>query len=143
MSNFSIEELCFSETAVRLGINNTPSVLALDNLNILIAGLEQVRTVLNNKPLNINSGYRGPTLNRAVGGASSSAHCFGFAADFTCRSFGTPEQIVKAILSSDIKYDQLIYEGTWVHISFHPQMRQQALNANFSNGKVSYSVLSS
>ena len=139
MSNFSTEELCFSDTAIRLGIKNIPGSIVLGNLNLLISGLEEVRTLLGNKPISINSGYRGPTLNRAVGGSSTSAHCLGFAADFTCRSFGNPEEVVKAIVASNIKYDQLIYEGTWVHISFDPKLRQQTLTANFSKGKASYS----
>lgn len=139
MSNFTIEELCASDSATRLGIDNTPSPIVLDNLKILITGLEQVRIALNGGPIHISSGYRSPTLNRFIGGASTSAHCLGFAADFTCKAYGTPEQITKTLKSNKIKYDQLIFEGTWVHISFAPAMRQQTLTANFSKGKVTYS----
>ena len=139
MSNFSIAELCVSESATRLGINNVPSTIVLGNLKTLIDGLEKVRIILNGGSIHISSGYRSPTLNRSIGGASSSAHCLGFAADFTCKSFGSPEEITRIIENSNIKYDQLIYEGTWVHISFAPTMRQQTLTATFTKGKATYS----
>ena len=139
MSNFTIEELCASESATRLGIKNIPTANSLVNLKGLIVELEKVREILGNKSVHINSGYRSPTLNRFIGGSTSSAHCLGFAADFTCKDFGTPKEIVKTLKDSGLKYDQLIYEGTWVHISFAPAMRQQTLTATFSKGKASYS----
>lgn len=140
MSHFTIEELCASESATRLGIKNIPTPNSLINLNNLIVSLEKVRDILGGKSVYINSGYRSPTLNRSIGGSSSSAHCLGYAADFTCKDFGTPKEIVQLIKDSGLKYDQLIYEGTWVHISFDPnKMRQQTLTATFKDGKASYS----
>jgi putative chitinase len=139
MSNFTIEELTHSETAIRQSIDNTPDAKVLANLNVLIAGLEQVRTLLNNGAINISSGFRSQLLNKAIGSKTSSAHCLGFAADFTCKHFGTPKQIVQAIKDSNIKYDQVIYEGTWVHISFAPALRRQTLTATFKDGIASYS----
>lgn len=140
MSHFTIEELCASESATRLGIKNIPTANSLVNLKSLIVELEKVRELLGNKSIHINSGYRSPTLNRFIGGSNTSAHCFGYAADFTCKDFGTPKQIVQTIKDSGLKYDQLIYEGTWVHISFDPnKMRQQTLTATFKDGKASYS----
>ena len=139
MSHFTIEELCASESATRLGIKNIPTPNSLINLNNLIVSLEKVRDILGGKSVHINSGYRSPTLNRSIGGSSSSAHCLGYAADFTCKDFGTPKEIVQLIKDSGLKYDQLIYEGTWVHISFDPnKMRQQTLTATFKDGKASY-----
>ena len=139
MSHFTIEELCDSDTAKRAGIINFPSPVVLVNLNTLIIGLDKVRELLGGKSVHINSGYRGPTLNRFVNGSKSSAHCLGFAADFTCKDFGTPKEITQLIKDSGFKYDQLIYEGTWVHISIDPKMRQQTLTATFKDGKASYS----
>lgn len=136
--NFDLEEFTQSDTALRLGIKNIPGPNIIGNLLILATGLEEVRALLG-FPLFINSGYRSPTLNRAVGGSTTSAHCLGYAADFTCRKFGTPDQIVDAIKKSGIKVDQCICEGTWVHISFAPSMRQEFLRALFDNkGKVTY-----
>lgn len=138
--HFTLEEMYASETAERTGINNVPS----DNIkrvitDITIPNMELVRAILGNNSITINSCYRGPTLNRFLNGAQTSAHLQGFAVDFTCKAFGTPEQITRILELSNLKYDQLIYEGTWVHISFAPAMRQQTLTATFSKGKVAYS----
>ena len=77
-------------------------------------------------------------LNRKIGGSVNSAHMDGLAADFTCEKFGKPIDVVKALHKSGIKVDQVIEEGTWVHVSFDPKMRQQFLTATFINGKPSY-----
>ena len=139
--HFSLEELTFSDTAVRLGINNNvtdPTILS--NLHVLAAGLEQVRAVLN-APLHINSGYRCLLLNGAVKGSINSAHMQGWAADFTCRLFGTPLEIVKEVVKAGIKFDQCIQEGAWVHISFRPDMRNLVMTATFNKfGTPTYST---
>ena len=139
--HFSLEELTFSDTAVRLGINNNvtdPTLLS--NLHDLAVGLEQIRNLLN-APLHINSGYRCLLLNGAVKGSINSAHMQGWAADFTCRLFGTPLEIVKEIVKEGIKVDQIIQEGAWVHVSFNPQMRNLVMTATFNKfGTPTYST---
>ena len=95
--NFKLDELIWSDTAQRLGIDNRPDARITSHLVALAAGLEQVRVLLGNRPIRINSGYRCPALNRAVGGAASSAHMLGYAADFTCAEFGPPLSIVREI----------------------------------------------
>lgn len=137
--HFSLEELTASSTGTRLGIDNTPTPTIASNLVHLAVGLESVRSLLGNNPLHIDSGYRSPTLNRAVGGSGMSAHMQGYAADFTCAAFGTPLQIVQFLQSSGLHFDQIIQEGTWVHISFDPAMRQQVLTAHFGPGGTTYS----
>ncbi len=136
--NFTLAEFTESDTAERVGIDNTPSANALANLKKTAEGMQKVRDLLG-KPISISSGYRSPALNRYIGGSSSSHHCFGYAVDFKSPSFGTPYEVTKAIIASDIKYDQIIWEGTWVHISFSPAMRMQKLTATFKNGKATYS----
>lgn len=136
--NFTLEELTFSQTATRLGIKNNPSPIVLENLKETAKKLEEVRKLLGT-PINVSSGYRSPTLNRAIGGSATSHHTLGFAVDFTSRRFGDVPKIVQAIKNSGIKYDQLIEEfGSWVHISFHPNMRQQTLKAERVKGKTVY-----
>lgn len=66
-------------------------------------------------------------MNRAVGGAKSSAHMAGLAVDFVCRRYGSPREICEAIAASDLVFDQLIEEGTWVHVSFDERRRRQVL----------------
>lgn len=129
--NFTLEEMLASAEGARKGIKNVPTQDIIDHLRITSAGLEEVRSLLGSAPIHILSGYRCPELNRAVGGASGSAHMFGWAADFLCPSFGTPLEICKAIVASNIKFDQIIYEGTWVHLSFDPKMRHDVLTARF------------
>ena len=136
--HFTLEELTFSATAQRKQIDNKPPAEVLDNMKRLAAGLEEVRAALGNKPMRINSGYRSPKLNRAVGGARLSAHMAGYAADFVCPDFGSPLKIVKALAATGIQFDKLIQEGTWVHISFAPEARRQLLTAHFGPNGASY-----
>lgn len=135
--HFTLEELSFSSTALRLGIDNTPPEWAKAHLLLLAQGLEAVRAILRG-PMHVDSGWRCTILNAAVKGAYNSAHTQGFAADFTCREFGPPLAVVRAISSSPILFDQLICEGTWTHISFAPTLRRQVLTAHFSPGGTTY-----
>ena len=138
--HFTLEELTFSATAQRKQIDNKPPAEVLENMKRLAAGLEEVRAALGNKPMRINSGYRSPKLNRAVGGARLSAHMAGYAADFVCPEFGSPLKIVKALAATGIQFDKLIQEGTWVHISFAPEARRQLLTAHFGPNGTSYTA---
>lgn len=128
--HFTLEELTASEIAVRNGLDNTPNPLVLNNLKTLAEGLENVRELLA-KPIIINSGYRSLMVNQLLGSKPTSQHTKGLAADFICPTFGTPKDIIKKIVSSDIKYDQVILEfDRWVHISFCEEgykPRKQAL----------------
>ena len=136
--HFTLEELTFSQTATRKGINNEPSEAVKANLETLAKGLERVRAILLS-PIHISSGYRSPDLNKLIGGSAKSAHMDGYAADFTAPAFGNPESIVRTLKRSMLPVDQVVMEGTWVHISFAPAMRNQFLTATFNNGVASYS----
>lgn len=138
--HFTYDELIASQTATRFGISNVPTNEIRQNMKVLAEGLEKVRALLG-KPMTITSGFRSKELNRKVGGSKSSAHMTGFAADFTCWAYGKPIEIVKAIRDAGIQVDQVIEEGTWVHISFAPSMRNQFLKVKFTNGKASYTPL--
>ena len=136
-THFTLEELIFSSTATRLGIDNAPGVPIRENLRVLAEGLERVRTILG-APMHIDSGFRCPQLNQAVNGATESAHLIGYAADFVCSGFGTPLEIVNRLKTSDVMFDQCIEEGTWVHISFDPQGRREILTAHFGPSGTTY-----
>ena len=129
--NFSLVELTASETAERHGIDNTPTPEIIENLRHLASALQEVRTLLGNKPITINSGYRCPAVNEKLGSKPTSDHCKGLAADFVCPSFGSPDDIVRAILASPISYKQVIREfDRWVHIAVPApgeEPRRQAL----------------
>ena len=114
--HFSLRELTTSEIAERKGLENYPTGIELDNLVRLAEKLEEVRKVLG-KPIMINSAYRSPEVNAAVGGVKTSQHCLGCAADIRVPNM-TPDEVVKAIIKSKIQYDQLIREfDSWTHIS--------------------------
>ena len=116
-ANFALDEFTFSQTAARLGLDNSPDPTALRNLKRLAQTLEQVRSALGATPVLVSSGYRSEPLNRAVGGAANSAHLRGLAVDFTAPKFGTVLATAKAVASSGIAFDQIIFEfGRWVHL---------------------------
>ena len=129
--NFSLAELTASETAERHGIDNTPTPEIIENLRHLAATLQEVRTLLGNKPIHINSGYRSIEVNAKLGSKPTSDHCKGLASDFICPAFGSPDEIVRAIMASPIPYKQVIREfDRWVHLAVPApgeEPRRQAL----------------
>lgn len=136
--HFSLEELTFSSTATLHGIDNSAPPTIAARLFSLAHKLELVRLNLGH-PLHIDSGYRCPTLNQILRGVPHSAHVDGDAADFICPAFGTPLEIVRYLAGvRSLDFDQLIQEGTWVHISFAPAARRQVLTAHFVDGKATY-----
>jgi len=125
--HFTLEELTASQSAARLGLDNTPPAEMLAALKRTAQLLEEVRALLG-KPVLVSSGYRAPAVNRAVGGAANSAHMLGCAADFSCPAFGSPLDICRAIARSGIAFDQVIHEfRAWVHIAWAPHPRRQVL----------------
>ncbi|WP_321946563.1 D-Ala-D-Ala carboxypeptidase family metallohydrolase [Paraburkholderia sp. J10-1] len=141
--NFALSEFIISQTAARKSIDNTPTPDIVANLTLLANALEDVRVLLGNRPILISSGYRCPVLNRAVGGALSSAHVQGLAADLTCPGYGTPLAICRALAGSKIPYDQIIFESTWAHFAIAAPgklPRRQVLTAHFGFGVTTYSI---
>lgn len=125
--HFHLDEFTTSQTAARHGIDNTPSAQVIARLKATAALLEEVREALGGKPILISSGYRSPMLNARVGGSKTSAHMLGYAADFICPGFGPPLDICRALVAAGLTFDQLIEEGTWVHISADPRARGQVM----------------
>ena len=115
--NFRLSEFLRSETAERRGIPNVPDVMQLANLRRNATGMELVRALLA-VAIHISSGLRVLVLNRLIGSKDTSAHVDGRATDFTAPEFGSPADICRAIADSDIPFDQLIFEHTWVHIAW-------------------------
>jgi len=131
--NFSLEELTHTDHRT---LDNTPTtaekciidgkevlVNAYENLPRLANFLEQVKALLGGKPIMINSGFRSEAVNNAVGSSNKSDHRRGCAADIRVPGM-TPDQVVKAIIASDLPYQQVIREfsdpvkgGGWTHIA--------------------------
>jgi len=107
--------------------DNTPNEKELANLQKLAEFLEQVKTLLDGKPIMINSAFRSKQVNDSVGSKDTSQHRLGYAADFKVPGM-TPDQVVRAIIDSDLQFDQVIREfDAWTHISISPYPRRQAL----------------
>jgi zinc D-Ala-D-Ala carboxypeptidase len=137
--HFTLEELTASQSAARLGLDNTPPPEMLATLKRTAQLLEEVRALLG-KPVLVSSGYRAPAVNRAVGGAQNSAHMLGCAADFSCPSFGSPLDICRAIVRSDIAFDQVIHEfRAWVHIAWAPSPRKMVLTIDAAGTRLGLS----
>src|SRR5437879_12771685 len=105
-TSIRLSQLTASETAIRKGIANDPTPEQIANLVDLAATLEQVQRLVG--PIHINSAFRSPRLNSAIGGSPTSAHLDGYAADLVAPGFGTPKEVCEAIQSLGISYDQLI-----------------------------------
>ena len=138
--HFTLEEMIFSGTAARRGIDNTPPEEAKEELRKLCEDvLEPVRALVN-APVNILSGYRSPELNANIPGSSNtSQHTKGQAADFKVRGY-TIQQLFVLISDSGIVFDQMIQEyNSWVHISRSDTPRRQRLYAiRGPDGKTGY-----
>ena len=139
--HYTLEELTLSEYAARHGLDNNPSPSALDNLRNAAAGMETIRALLNAQPIHITSGYRSPSVNAGVGGASNSAHCDGYAVDFICPGFGSNYLVAEAIARASIPFDQLILEYGWVHVSFAPAMRGECLTKRSASAPYEHGLI--
>ena len=117
-ANFTLDELTVSETAARYGLDNTPPPEVIENLKLLALSLQTLRTLFGNNAIIITSGYRSPQVNEKVGSRPSSDHVRGLAADFIVPAFGTPDQVIRAVLASHIPFKQIIREfDRWTHFS--------------------------
>ena len=146
--HFTIKELTYSDTAIRLGIDNSPTEQVLINLqNVVQFILEPVRNYFD-KPIKINSGYRSEELCKVIGSKPTSQHTLGEAVDFEV--IGIPNQVASEWLVNNLDYDQCIleywnpdvYNSGWIHCSYKPLgNRKMYLKAYVSNGRTVYEVI--
>lgn len=131
--NFSLREMTRSDYAERHGINNTPTdIRIVGNLHIMAECMERIRKLLG-APIIVSSGYRCPKLNTAIGGSKTSAHVQGLACDFNAVGYDAKCAALKiAPLVEEFGIDQLIYEGSWVHVGLYDEPRGQILTAYFN-----------
>ena len=112
--HFTLEELTHTD---HRELDNTPNSSEINNLKRLAEMLEEVKTLLDGKPIMVNSAFRSKAVNDAVGSKDTSQHRVGCAADIRVPGL-TPDQVVKAIIGSPIAFDQIIREfDSWTHIS--------------------------
>ena len=132
MKYFTINELTKSATATSKGIDNTPTRDVVGNLTALVDKVLDPLREAYGKPIKVNSGYRCPKLNKAVGGSATSQHVLGQAADITGGSKAENKKLFDLVKSLKLPFDQLIWEngGVWVHVSCSPRNRRQVLSLN-------------
>ncbi len=138
-SNFSLQELLKSQTALRKGIDNKPANPGvITNLQVLCEKVLQPVRDHYARPVVINSGYRCPKLNKAIGSSSKSQHIKGMAADIEIPGLSNKE--LAEYIEENLPFDQLIlefYNGVdpnsgWVHVSYvsDSDNRKQTLTIN-------------
>ena len=146
-ANFTLKELTKSDTATRLGIDNTPDEAVIENLKLLCENVLQPVRDHFGKSVTVNSGYRSPELNSspAVGGSKTSDHCKGMAADIEIEGISNPD--LAHWIMENCDYTKLILEfytqgqpnSGWVHVSFDlNSLKMQELTAVKVAGKTTY-----
>lgn len=133
--HFTIAEAQVTST----GLDNTVAPAHTVAVLNTAYNMEIVRAVLKRLPIKINSWYRSAAVNKKVGGVPTSEHALGQAVDFVCPQFGTPYEICQSLIyhSHVLNYNQLIYEHSWVHISFPPdgvKGKNEVLTLNRNGG---------
>lgn len=143
--NFSLAEFTKSETAIRKGLDNTPTPEVIENLQKLVDNIVQPVRDHYGKSVKINSGYRAPEVNASVGGSKTSDHCKGQAADIEIA--GVANGDLAQYIVDNYKFTQVILEfytkgvpdSGWVHVSYDPaNLKCQALTAVKQDGKTVY-----
>lgn len=115
--SFRLSEMVRSKTARAKNIPNVPSPAIIENLRGLAAAMEPVKAAFGNK-LSINSGYRCPELNKAIGGSPTSAHCGGYAIDFVIAGLDATAIMEWLLANYALPWDQAIDEPGWFHLGY-------------------------
>jgi hypothetical protein len=144
-ANFTLKELTKSDTATRLGIDNSPDEAVIESLKLLCENVLQPVRDHFGKSVTVNSGFRSPETNQATGGSKTSDHCKGQAADIEIEGISNPD--LAHWIMDNCDYTQLILEfytqgqpnSGWVHVSFDPSnLKMQELTAVKVAGKTTY-----
>ena len=138
--NFKLIDFTRSQTATRQAIDNTPDGDVVGNLTRLCQNILQPLRDHTGFPIIVTSGFRCPLLNVRIGGSKTSQHVFGEAADIMSTEYDERE-LFDLIRTSPLEFDQLIYEGNWVHVSHSNKKpnRREVMVAHFKGGKATYS----
>lgn len=143
--NFTLSEMTKSDTALRLDMDNTPNAAQVENLKTLCEKVLQPVRDHFGKGVKVNSGFRHPQVNAAVGGSTTSDHCKGMAADIEIP--GVANGDLAQWIVDNLEFRQVILEfytpgvpdSGWVHVSFNPEdNKKQVLTAAKQRGKTVY-----
>ncbi len=147
--HISNKESVYSRTALRLGIDNTPTEEHKENMVKLAEEVFEPLRAYVGGPIKINSFYRSPELNKAIGGSSKSQHCHGQAMDIDDTFGRMTNAEMFEFIREHLDFDQMIWEfgdddnPDWVHVSYvsPKENRQRCLLACKDNGKTKYSII--
>lgn len=137
--HFTLAEFTRSQVAARRGIDNTPDEQVFENLATLCELILEPLRVNLGIPIRINSGFRCPELNSAIGGSRFSQHMTGNASDIDVPGM-EPIDVAQKIIDLGLPFDQLIHEfQSWVHVSYDPDRdRRAVLTARLIDGRTQY-----
>jgi hypothetical protein len=141
--NFSLNEFTKSVSAIRNGVENSPSPEHIRNIQLLVKYVLQPLRQAIGLPIKITSGYRSDALNKLIGGSKRSQHCKGQAADIQFKIDGIMDNkiIWDKVIELGLPFDQMIneFEYSWIHISYNEEHnRNSLLEAYKENGRTKY-----
>ena len=147
--HISYKEGVYSVTAIRRGIDNTPKLEELNNMKLLAEKIFEPLREWVEGPIRVNSFYRSPELNKAIGGSTTSQHCKGQAMDIDDTSCHKTNAEMYAWIKENLDFDQMIWEfgdddnPAWVHVSYVSDVsnKNRCLRAYRENGKTKYAVI--
>ena len=147
--HISYKESVRSNTAIRRGINNTPSDDQLYFMEIIAEKVFEPLREFVGGPIKINSFYRSPELNKAIGGSEMSQHCKGQAMDIDDTFGKATNAEMYYWIKDNLDFDQMIWEfgndnnPSWVHVSYvsEDKNRNRCLKAYKQDGKTKYKVI--
>lgn len=147
--HISYREGTLSTTAIRLGIDNIPNDEQLSNMELISEKIFEPLRKWVGGPIKINSFFRCPDLNKAIGGSSKSQHCHGQAMDIDDNYGHATNAEMYHWIKENLDFDQMIWEfgdddnPNWVHVSYvsEEENRNRCLKAYRKDGKTHYEVI--
>ena len=148
-AHISYKEGVYSRTATRLDIDNEPNNEQIDNMRLLAQEVFEPLRMWVGGPIKINSFFRSPKLNKAIGGSTKSQHCHGQAIDIDDTFGRATNAEMFDFIKEHLDFDQMIWEfgdednPDWVHVSYvsEDKNRNRCLQAYKENGKTKYKVI--
>jgi len=147
--HISYKESVYSRTATRLNINNEPNDQQMDNMSLIAEEVFEPLRMWVGGPVKINSFFRSPELNKAIGGSTKSQHCHGQAIDLDDTFGRATNAEMFEFIKKHLNFDQMIWEfgdddnPNWVHVSYvsEKKNRNRCLKAYKEQGKTKYAVI--
>jgi len=147
--HISYKEGVYSRTATRLGIKNNPNAEQMKNMIAIAEEVFEPLRMWVGGPIKINSFFRSPELNKAIGGSGKSQHCHGQAIDLDDTFGRATNAEMYEFIKKHLDFDQMIWEfgddenPDWVHVSYvsEEENRNRCLKAYKEKGKTHYKII--